>query len=68
METYKKYTRVQIILTEGKNREIRKMFEAIGKNVAFLKRTKIGELTLRGMDRGAVRKLTQEEVFYLTNL
>ncbi len=68
METDKKYTRVQIILTEGKNREIRKMFEAIGKNVAFLKRTKIGELTLRGMDRGAVRKLTQEEVFYLTNL
>lgn len=68
METDKKYTRVQIILTEGKNREIRKMFEAIGKNVAFLKRTKIGELTLRGMDRGAVRKLTQEEIFYLNNL
>ncbi|MBR7100072.1 MAG: rRNA pseudouridine synthase [Clostridia bacterium] len=68
LETDKKYTRVQIVLTEGKNREIRKMFEAIGKHVAFLKRIKIGELTLRGMDRGTVRKLTQEEVFYLSNL
>ena len=47
---------------------IRKMFEAIGKNVAFLKRTKIGELTLRGMDRGQVRKLTPEEVGYLAQL
>ncbi len=68
LETNKKYTRVQIVLTEGKNREIRKMFEAIGKNVAFLKRTKIGELTLRGMDRGQVRKLTPEEVGYLAQL
>ena len=47
LETDKKYTRVQIVLTEGKNREIRKMFEAIGKHVAFLKRIKIGELTLQ---------------------
>ncbi len=68
LETNKKYTRVQIVLTEGKNREIRKMFEAIGKNVAFLKRTKIGELTLRGLDRGAVRKLSPEEIAYLTQL
>lgn len=68
LETNKKYTRIQIVLTEGKNREIRKMFEAIGKTVAFLKRTKIGEITLRGMDRGQVRKLTPEEIGYLLQL
>ena len=34
----------------------------------ILKRQKIGELTLSGLDRGAVRRLTQEEVFYLKNL
>lgn len=68
IETNKAYTKVQIVLTEGKNREIRKMFETIGKNVAFLKRTAIGNLKLQGMDRGAVRTLTEGEVFYLKNL
>jgi 23S rRNA pseudouridine2605 synthase len=68
METAKEYTKVQIVLTEGKNREIRKMFEAIGKNVAFLKRTNIGTLSVQGMDRGEVRALTEAEVLYLQNL
>lgn len=68
VETNKAYTKIQIVLTEGKNREIRKMFEAIGKNVSFLKRTAIGNLKLHGMDRGEVRTLTEEEVFYLKNL
>ncbi len=67
-ETNKKYTKLRVVLTEGKNREIRKMFEVVGKTVVFLKRLKIGELTLTGLDRGSVRKLTQEEVFYLKNL
>ncbi len=68
IETDKKFTKMHITVTEGKNREIRKMFEAVGKNVAFLKRIKIGELTLSGLDRGAVRKLRPDEVFYLKNL
>ena len=59
---------IRITLTEGKNREIRRMFEVVGKNVDFLKRIRIGELTLSGLDRGKVRKLTQDEVFYLKNL
>lgn len=67
-ETSKTYTKLRVILTEGKNREIRKMFEVVGKNVDFLKRLKIGELTLTGLDRGAVRRLTPEEVYYLQNL
>lgn len=68
VETNKDYTKIHITLTEGRNREIRKMFEAIGKNVEFLKRIKIGEFELHGLDRGQVRKLTQEEIFYLSNL
>lgn len=68
IETDKKFTKMHVTITEGKNREIRKMFEAVGKNVAFLKRIKIGELTLSGLDRGAVRKLHPDEVFYLKNL
>ncbi len=68
VETDKAYTKLQMVLTEGKNREIRRMFGALGKEVVFLKRTKVGDLTLAGLDRGQVRKLTPEEVFYLKNL
>jgi len=68
VETNKEYTKIHITITEGRNREIRKMFEAIGKNVEFLKRISIGEFELHGLNRGEVRKLTDEEIFYLTNL
>ncbi len=68
VETNKKYTKIHITVTEGKNREIRKMFAAIGKEVVLLKRIKIGELSLRGLDRGAYLKLTAREIDYLNLL
>ena len=68
VETNKEYTKIHITLTEGKNREIRKMFAAIGKEVMLLKRIKIGEINLRGLDRGAYRKLTVAEVAYLNSI
>lgn len=68
VETNKGYTKVELVLREGKNREIRKMFAAIGREVTLLKRTKVGELTLRGLDRGAFRKLTPAEVEYLKSI
>ena len=68
VETNKDYTKVELVLREGKNREIRKMFAAIGREVTLLKRTKVGELSLRGLDRGAFRKLTPAEVEYLKSI
>ena len=68
VETHKEYTKVHITITEGKNRQVRRMFEAIGKNVAFLKRVSIGKLKLSGLDRGEVRALTEDEVTYLKNM
>lgn len=68
VETNKAYTKVHLTITEGRNREIRRMFEAIGKNVSFLKRIKIGTLTLSGLDRGKIRPLTDGEVSSLKNL
>lgn len=68
VETNKAYTKIHITITEGKNREVRKMFAAIGKEVQLLKRIKVGELTLRGLDRGAYRKLSKQEVEYLLSL
>lgn len=68
VETNKAYTKIHITITEGKNREIRKMFASIGKEVTLLKRIKVGELTLRGLDRGAYRKLTKQEIAYLSSI
>ena len=63
-----KLTKLEITITEGRNREIRKMFEAIGKIVVFLKRTKIGDLELGNLSRGGHRELTLDEVEYLKTL
>lgn len=68
VETNKLFTKIHMTITEGKNREIRKMFAAIGKEVLLLKRIKLGEITLRGLDRGACRKLTVAEIEYLNSL
>lgn len=62
------FTKMEVTLYEGKNREIRKMFETVGKNVVFLKRIKIGDLKLGGLGRGAYRYLTPKEVAYLKNM
>lgn len=68
VETNKAYTKVHVTITEGRNRQVRRMFEAIGRTVEFLKRIQIGKLTLTGLDRGEVRKLTEQEVEYLKNM
>lgn len=61
-------TRLEMKIIEGKNREIRKMFEAVEKSVVFLKRIAIADLKLGGLARGTSRDLTPVEVNYLKNL
>ena len=68
VETDKEYTKLHVTITEGRNRQVRRMFETVGKEVVFLKRIRVGELSLGSLDRGKVRKLTPEEIFYLKNL
>lgn len=68
VETNKNYTKIHVTVTEGKNREIRKMFEAIGREVILLKRIKIGDLAMHGLNRGEYRKLSAQEVGYLQTL
>lgn len=63
-----KFTKLAITITEGRNRQVRKMMEAVGKEVVFLKRIKIGELGLSGIDRGSCRALSKYEIDYLKNL
>ena len=68
IETNKVGSKLHITITEGRNRQVRKMFEVVGNNVDFLKRIKIGDLQLSGLDRGEVRKLSYEEVNYLLDM
>ena len=58
----KNLSRIQIVIHEGKNREIRKMCEAIGKKVLALHRSKIGNLSVKEIRLGKWRYLTQKEV------
>lgn len=61
-------TRLRVSITEGRNRQVRKMFEAVEREVIFLKRIAVGELRLGGLARGAYRYLTDAEIAYLKSL
>ena len=53
---------LEIILHEGRNRQIRKMCEEVGLEVARLKRTAIGSIKLGMLKQGDYRELTEDEV------
>lgn len=59
---------VRVAIFEGRNRQVRKMFEVLGYTVKNLKRVKVGELTLKDLEVGKYRRLTNEEVEYLNKL
>lgn len=57
-----KYTFLEITLTEGRNRQVRRMIEAVGSKVLKLVRVGIGPLTLEGLAMGQWRELTPAEI------
>ena len=67
-EIKERKTKLEIQITEGKNREIRKIFDKFGYNVIFLKRISIGEIKLGGLTRGTCRLLRPAEIRYLKSL
>lgn len=58
----KNLSRLQITIHEGKNREVRKMCEAIGKKVLALHRSKIGNIDVKDLQLGKWRNLTKKEI------
>jgi 23S rRNA pseudouridine2605 synthase len=67
LEDRGKYTWLEIVLVEGKNREVRRMIEAVGFKVLKLVRTRLGPLTLEGLEVGKWRELKPAEVSALRN-
>ena len=68
IETNETQSKLRVTITEGKNRQIRKMFSSIGKEVTFLRRIQIGDIKLGGLSRGEYAPLNQKEIRYLKSL
>ena len=62
IDEQKNISRVEITIHEGKNRQVRKMCEAIGKKVVALHRAKIGNLGVKDLKLGTWRYMTKKEV------
>ena len=62
IDSEKKISRVEITIHEGKNRQVRKMCEAVGRKVIALHRSKIGNLGVKDLKLGTWRYMTKKEV------
>ena len=61
-------TKLELTIHEGRNRQVRRMCEAVGHPVINLKRTEFAGLNLSGLKRGEYRPLTDSEIDYLYEL
>ena len=60
---------VELTITEGKFHQVKRMFEAVGKRVIYLKRIAMAEWQLDpDLGKGKYRRLTEEEISYLKQL
>ena len=65
LDAGKNFSTVEITIREGRNRQIRRMFAAVGHEVIFLRRIKFAGLTLKNLPVGKFRSLTEREIFSL---
>jgi 23S rRNA pseudouridine2605 synthase len=59
---------IELTIHEGRNRQVRRMLEAVGRRVTHLHRARYGPLTLEGLEPGAWRELEPSEVEQLRSL
>ena len=52
----------ELTIHEGRFHQVKRMFEAVGCTVTYLKRLSMGSLTLGDLEKGEFRRLTEEEV------
>lgn len=61
-------SKVEVIIHEGRKRQVRRMFETVGHEIIKLVRTKIGDVDMLGLDEGKYRYLSKKEVAQLRKL
>ena len=61
-------SKVSVVITQGQNRQVRRMFEAIGREVKLLNRVRIGSVKLGGLSRGEFKDLTTAELNALVGI
>ena len=64
----KNYSKCEIKIHEGRNRQVRKMCKAINHPVLRLRRIAMGDIRLKGIKVGEYRHLTKEEIEYLKGI
>ncbi len=62
------YSDIVVSIHEGRNRQVRRMFDAVGHKVLLLRRIRFGSLELGSLKRGEWRELTKEELMELKKL
>ena len=62
------YSDILVTIHEGRNRQVRRMFDAVGHRVLLLRRVRFGPLELGALRRGEWRELTEDEVARLKAL
>lgn len=60
-----KTSTIKIVIHEGKNRQVRRMFDAVNSHVKKLERIAVGKLQLNDLPVGQCRELTKEEIAYI---
>ena len=63
-----KITKISVIINEGQNHQVRRMFDAIGKTIVLLKRVRVGDFVLGGLQRGKFKELSKAEMEIVNNL
>lgn len=57
-----KFSKISVVIDEGQNHQIRRMFEAIGRQIKLLKRVRVGQVVLGGLYRGKTKPMTEKEI------
>jgi 23S rRNA pseudouridine2605 synthase len=63
-----KTSRLSVIINEGQNHQVRRMFDGIGRSIILLKRVRVGPIKLGGMQRGEVKPLSSKEFSLINEL
>lgn len=68
IKNYETDSILEVTITEGRNRQIRKMFEEVGHPVKNLRRIEIGQIKIGGLNPGEFRELDEDEMEFLNKI